>query len=170
MRRRILLLGATAGLSGCGFRPVYGPLSKGGTIRPEMAAIYVAVLPERQGQLLRQALQQRFEGAGEGVAKAYELTAGFNVAAEALGIQQDSSATRVRLDGRADWQLRKLDPAQTIMTGGSSHVVDGYNVNNQQYFAADLEQAAGVQRVAESVAELIALDVALYFRKQADAA
>ncbi len=170
MRRRVALLGAAAGLSGCGFHPVYGPLSKGGTIRPEMAAIYVAVFPERSGQLLRQALQQRFEGAGEGVAKIYELTGGFSIAAEAIGIQQDSSANRVRLDARASWQLRKLDPKQTLMTDGASHVIDGYNINNQQYFAADLEQASAFERLAGTVADQIALDIALFFRKQADAA
>lgn len=167
MRRRAVLVGAASLVSGCGFHPVYGPLSKGGTIRPELAAIYVAVFPERSGQLLRQALQQRFEGSGEGVAKTYELTGGFSIAAEGIGIQQDSSSNRVRLDARASWQLRKLDPKQTLMSGGVARAVDGYNINNQEYFAADLEQESAFQRLAETVADQIALDVALYFRKQA---
>lgn len=167
MRRRLLLLGAASGLSGCGFHPVYGPLAKGGTIRPEMAAIYVAIFPERTGQLLRQALQQRFEGTGEGVAKIYELSGGFSIAAEAIGIQQDSSSNRVRLDSRSSWQLRKLDPKQTLLTTGANHFIDGFNINNQQYFAADLEQASAFERLAQTTADQIALDIALYFRKQA---
>ena len=167
MRRRVVLAGAAASLSGCGFHPVYGPLAKGGTVLPEMAAIYVAVFPERSGQLLRQALQQRLEGTGEGVAKTYELSGGFGIAAEAIGVQQDSSSTRVRLNANASWQLRRLDPQQTLLTTGSVRALDGYNINNQQYFAADLEQSAGFQRLAEAVADQITLDLALYFRKQA---
>jgi LPS-assembly lipoprotein len=163
-------LAAAAGVSGCGFHPVYGPLSGGGTVRPELAAIYVAVFPERVGQLLRQALQQRIEGAGEGVAKMYELSGGFGISAEAIGIQRDSSSDRVRLDARASWQLRKLDPKQTLMTNGSAHVIDGFDINDQQYFAADLEQSSAFQRLAETVADQITLDLALYFRKQAGAA
>lgn len=170
MKRRGFLAAAACGLSGCGWHPVYGPLAKGGTVRPELASIYVAVFSERVGQLLRQALQQRIEGTGEGVAKVYELSGGFGISAEAIGVQQDSSSNRVRLDARSDWQLRKLDPQQTFMTKGSLHLIDGYNINNQQYFAADLEQAAAFQRLAESAADQITLDLALYFRKQADAA
>ena len=45
--------------------------SRGGMVTEELQAIYVAVMAERSGQLLRQALQRRFEGTGGGVAKKY---------------------------------------------------------------------------------------------------
>ena len=170
LTRRAVLTGAAVGLAGCGFHPLYGPLAKGGTITPELASIYVAVMLERSGQLLRQALQQRLEGAGSGVAKQYELTGGLSVSAEALGIQQDTSSTRVRMNGAAGWSLRKLDLKQTVLTSGTARATDGYNVNNQQYFAADLEQSAAVRRIADTVADQITLEIAAYFRKQADAA
>ncbi len=168
--RRALLLGAASGVSGCGFHPLYGPLAHGGAVGPELASIYVAVMPERQGQLLRQALQRRFEGADAGVAKQYELTGGLSIAGEQLGIQQDTSATRIRLNGSASWVLRKLDPQGTVLTQGSARAIDGYNINNQQYFATDLEQGAAFRRLAETVADSITLEVAIFLRKRAEAA
>lgn len=166
--RRLVLTGAASGLAGCGFHPLYGPLAKGGTIMPELASIYVAVMAERSGQLLRQALQQRLEGAGSGVAKQYELIGSLGVSAEGIGIQADTSTTRVRMNGTAGWSLRQLDPKQTVLTAGTARATDGYNVNNQQYFAADLEQSAAVRRLADTIADQITLDVAAFFRKRAE--
>ena len=53
-------------------------------------------MPERVGQLLRQALQRRFEGAGSGEAKKYEMTGGYWIAAEGIAVQSDSTASRLR--------------------------------------------------------------------------
>ncbi len=169
--RRVLLLGAASGLSGCGFHPVYGPLAKGGaTVRPELAAIFVAVMAERQGQLLRQALQRRFEGTDASVAKRYELTGGLGIAIETLGIQQDSSATRVRVTGNSNWSLSTLGAKPAVIKTGFARALDGYNVNNQQYFASDLEQSAAIKRLAETIADQITLDLAVFFRTRAEAA
>ena len=62
-RRRMLALAAAAALSGCGFQPVYMPTASGnaGVAQRELAAIQVALIPDRPGQLLRQALQDRLE-------------------------------------------------------------------------------------------------------------
>ncbi len=163
-RRGVLALGAAASVGGCGFRPLYGTLASGGTVRPELAAIYVAVMYERQGQLLRQALQRRFEGTDASVAKRFELTGGLAVNAEGIGIQGDSSSTRVRLNASSTWTLRRLDVATTPVTNGVARAIDGYNINNQEYFAADLEQSAAIRRLADTVADQITQDLAVYFR------
>ena len=171
LARRSLLLGLASSLAGCGFHPVYGPLAKGGgTVRPELAAIYVAVMPERQGQLLRQALQRRFEGADADVTKRYELTGGLVTSNEALGIQSDTSASRVRINGSASWTLTAFGSKPVIVTRGVAKATDGFNINNQQYFALDLENSAAVKRIAETIADQIALDLAVFFRKRADTA
>ena len=168
MRRRQVLAGAAlAGLGGCGFHPLYGKYGPGGAVvQPEFAAIYVAVMAERQGQLLRQALQERLAGAGEAVAKRYELTGGLSIVAEAIGIQQDTSSTRVRLNASSSWRLTRLDPGNTLVTSGTARALDGININNQEYFAADLETSAAYRRLAEQIANVITLDLAVFFRTQ----
>jgi len=170
--RRATLLGGCATLAGCGFRPLYAPAGSGmaGPASAEMAAVFVPVFPERSGQLLRQALQQRFEGSGTGTAKKYELTASIVISSEAIAIQRDSSSSRVRLIGSAPWVLRTLSLERPVLAQGSSRVLDGYNIINQQFFAADLESETAVRRVAATLADQITLQVGSFFLHRATAA
>lgn len=177
MRRRafVATAGAATGaaaLGGCGFHPLYAPASGGGpgTATAELAAIYVPVIGERAGQLLRQALQRRTEGAGTGLAKKYELVAAPALSSDAVAIQRDNSTTRVRLSAAATWSLRLLNLEHTVLTTGTSRALDGYNILDQQYFAADLESSVVTQRLMESLADRIVQDVAIFLRRRAIAA
>ncbi len=166
-------LGATAGLlSGCGFHPLYAPAAGGapGPAQIELAAVWVPVIPERSGQLLRQALQQRLEGAGLGTAKRYELAVSFALAADSLAIRPDSTASRVRVIGNAPWRLATVGLAPQPLTSGQAHAVDGYNIINQQYFAAELENETIAQRVADTIADQIVTQLAIFFRRRAPTA
>ena len=162
-------MSAGMALSGCGFQPVYMPTASGkaGVAQRDLAAVRVALLPDRPGQLLRQALQARFERAGNGVAQRYDLIVGFQVSGDALAIQPDSTATRVRLIGSANWTLAAQDPARTRLTSGSARAVDGYNVLGAQYFAADMENETVQRRLAEALADQITIQLAAYFQEQA---
>ncbi len=169
MRRRSLL-GFAAGLSlsGCGFRPVYMRTASGrpGIAQRELAAVHVEILPDRPGQLLRQALQQRLERASTGVLPKYDLGVNYSIGGEGIGIQGDNSVTRVRLIARGAWTLRAQDPARTALTSGTSRAIDGLNILDQQYFAADLEQETVQRRLADQIADQIVLQLAAYFRKR----
>lgn len=170
--RRVALLGAGTALAGCGFRPLYAPAASGapGPAVSEMAAIYVPIFADRPGQLLRQELQQRFEGTGTGTAKRYELVATIAVTTEAVAIQRDSSSSRVRLTGSAPWALRALSLEHTVLTQGSSRILDGYNIINQQFFAADLESETAIRRVASALADQITTQVGSFFLRRAKTA
>ncbi len=166
-RRGVVALLANFAVSACGFRPVYGPRASGaqGPAQAGLAAISVGIIPERSGQLLRQALQERFERGGAGIARRYDLVVSFAVTSEAIAIQADSSSSRTRIVGSADWKLIAQDPQRTTLVGGTARNVDGLNVLNQQYFAADLETDTVQRRVAEAVADQIAYQLAAYFNK-----
>lgn len=168
--RRAALLGAGAlggSVAGCGFHPLYLPEGgRNGPVAAALAAVYVPVMAERSGQLLRQALQRRIEGSGTGIAKRYELIANLSIATEGVAIQRDSSTTRIRLTATAPWSLRQLNLAHTVITTGTSRVLDGYNILNQQYFAADLESEAAYRRAAESLADQIVTQVAIFLKNQ----
>ena len=170
--RRAVLLGGGAALAGCGFRPLYMPSASGapGPAAAEMAAIYVPVASERPGQLLRQELQQRFEGTGTGTAKRYELVSYISVSAEAIAIQRDSSSSRIRLVGSAPWVLRVLSLDHAVLAQGTSRILDGYNILNQQYFAADLESEVVIRRVAAALADQITTQVGAFFLQRAKTA
>jgi LPS-assembly lipoprotein len=132
----------------------------------ELGLIDVAVIPERPGQLLRQALQQRMASPTEAEAKRYELSASFGVTGDIIGFQQDSTATRLRLSAASNWSLKRLDASNTLVTSGTARALDGFNIINGQYFALDLSNEATQRRLAEAVADRITLQLAAYFTKQ----
>lgn len=156
-------------LAGCGFQPLYMPTASGnaGVAQRELAAIHVAIIPDRPGQLLRQALQARLEGSGSTAAQRYELRVGFGIAGDAIAIRPDTNPTRIREIGTASWTLVAQDPARSMVTSGSARAVDGYNLINAQYFASDLENATVQRRLAETLADQITLQLAAYFRQHA---
>ncbi len=163
------MLGAGAALTGCGFHPVYMPTASGkaGVAQRELAAIHVDLIPERPGQLLRQALQDRFEGASDTNARQYDLVVVYWISGEGIAILNNDAATRVRIIGNARWTLSSQDPAHTKITNGFATVNDALNVLDSQYFAADLESEALQRRVADAVADQITIQLATFFRKRA---
>ncbi|HEY0183376.1 MAG TPA: hypothetical protein VGC09_11265, partial [Rhodopila sp.] len=92
--RRLVCLGslltvATA-LGGCGFRPVYMPTAsnKPGVAQRDLSTVFVEIIPERPGQILRQALQDRF-GSDSGTPSNYNLRVTFGVSGEGIAIEDN---------------------------------------------------------------------------------
>jgi LPS-assembly lipoprotein len=168
-RRKLLTLGSAGILAGCGFQPVYMPTASGraGPAQRELAAINVGLIPDRPGQLLRQNLQERLASDASGTPLRYDLAVSFTIAGEGIGILNDNAATRVRLIGNAHWTLRSRDPEQTQLTGGSARAMDAFNVLDQQYFAADMENEQVQRRLASDLADQIAMQLAVFFRRRA---
>jgi len=166
--RRWLCFGAVAALGGCGFQPVYMPTAsnKPGVAQRELQSVFVGVIPERPGQILRQALQERF-GNDSGTPSAYDLQVAFGVAGEGIAIEADSISTRLRLTGNATWTLTAHDAKRTALTTGSARSIDGINIIGAQYFAADMESEAVQTRIAQNIADQITTQLALWFRKRA---
>ena len=164
----MLALAAGVTLSGCGFQPVYMPTASGkaGVAQRELAAIQVDIIPDRPGQLLRQALQDRLEMGSSGVARRYELSVAFGISGEGIAIEQNTTVTRLRMIGTATWTLVAQDPGRTRLTSGSAKSVDAINIFDAQYFAADLENETAQRRLAEALADQITLQLATFFRRQ----
>jgi LPS-assembly lipoprotein len=166
--RRLLCLGVAAGVGGCGFQPIYMPTASGrsGPAQRELASVNVPVIPDRPGQLLRQALQERFAN-DSGTPPVYDLNVSFGIGGEGIGIQTNDIATRIRLIGTATWSLVGRDPKRTVLTSGSARAMDDVNIIGSQYFAADLETEAEQKRIAENLATQIATRLGAWFRQQA---
>jgi LPS-assembly lipoprotein len=168
-RRGLLPLLATPMLAACGFRPVYGPVAgaNGSPAAQALAEISVGIIPERSGQLLRLALQERFERAGIATAHQYDLNVSFGISAEAIAFEQNSASTWTRVEGTAVYKLVAQDPSRATVTSGAARSVDGYNLFDQQFFTADLEAEAVQRRITQAVADQIALQLASFFAKRA---
>ena len=146
----------------CGFHPLYAP---GGGQSGSLAAVYVDIIPNRPGQLLRQALQSRLEGSSSGTAKQYTLAVAYSNAVQGLSVQADNSTTRNRDVGTAIWSLHPAGNASTQIAGGTVRSLDGYNIIDEQFFYSDLEEEAAERRQANALADQIVMGLAVYFGK-----
>jgi LPS-assembly lipoprotein len=171
-RRTLLRFGALGGLAGCGFRPLYAPVSTedGGSadIRDELAAVRVANIPERSGQLLRRDLQRRFEGVRLGVPARYALQVAVSYAVEPLGYRRDGTITRLRYIANGTWTLATLavPPRQVAASSIPTRALDSFNIPDLQFFAADSARDAMEQRLSEQLGEEIFRRVAMELRRE----
>jgi LPS-assembly lipoprotein len=159
--RLMLLCAAAATLSGCGFHPLYAPSAH---LQSGLAEIYVDVVPNRNGQLFRQALQERLQGAAENPQQHYELSVDYNVSSQGIGIEQDNASTRNRFIGTAKWTLHKPGAFGEKIASGIARTVDGNDVVVAQFFYSDLNAEAVNRRIGEALADQVVQALAIYFR------
>ncbi len=152
-------------LAGCGFHPLYGAADRDAVAH--LPDIFVQPIPERAGQELRLALQQRLAGASQAQPQGYTLAVSFSVSSEAIGIHGDNTAERNRLVGRAHWTLASVSPAPATLTSGDARSLDGFNIINEQFFAATLAGDTTQQRLADNLADTIAEQLATWFNTHA---
>lgn len=163
--RRGAVLALSLLLSGCGFHPLY---DRAGASAASLAAVYVNIIPNRPGQLLRQALQAKLEGPNGAIAKRFTLGVSYSENVQALGVQADNSTTRNRDVGTATWSLHPVNNLSVQVTGGTARSVDGYNIIDEQFFYSDLSQEATERRLADALAEQIVTGLAVYFDRHPD--
>lgn len=167
------LLAPALALAGCGFQPVYGPTGErnapGGPeprLRDELAAVRVGPLYDRQGQLMRRALQRSFEGSNPGVQGRYELDVSLLYSTEILGFGTDGLATRVRVIGTANWVLSTLSVPREVVDRGSARTLDAFNLPDLQFFASDASREDMERRLVAELSERVVLGVAVALRRR----
>jgi LPS-assembly lipoprotein len=157
---------ALLAVEGCGFHPLYAP---SGATNAALSGVYVDVILNRNGQLLRQALQERLDGP-DGGTKKYELAVTYAVSDEAIGIQSDNSSNRTRVIGSAHWTLKQPGLFGAKVTSGTARTVDGADVLDAQFFYAALAGQAIDRRMGDALADQIVQSLASYFRNHPDRA
>lgn len=166
-RRLFGVLALGGAVQGCGLHPVYAPTAAGDGAAEGLAATEVMPIPERLGQLLREALRIRFDSGGAAVSRRYDLLVSLSLSGEGIGIQRDSTSSRVRLVGSATWILYAQSPQRAVVTNGYARTVDGYNGSNQQSFASDLESEAVQRRMMDALADKVTLQLGTWFNQRA---
>lgn len=114
---KALVLLAALALAGCGFQPLHRYQAPGGgSIDAGLSSVAIGVIAEREGQMLRNNLIDRFAPAG---APAYRLTAEVTESVGSQLVARDSFATRRSLTATASFTLTSLD-GETILSGSES--------------------------------------------------
>ena len=152
MRRGLVLAVVSfAGLSACGFTPLYGDAGAGSSL----SRIAVSTQDDRLGYRLREQLEDAL-GWDRGSTPLYRLTTRTEQSRRPLGRRIDDTATRYELTVRAAWTL-------TPTSGGTA--LSGVETSTSTYAAADQPYAAiaaqqdGEDRAAAELARLIRIDI-----------
>jgi len=156
-----LLLALLAGLSGCGFAPMYGGQAD---VAGPLDEISVANIPERNGQLLRLALEDQLQVAGAPVKQLYTLNVNYGVGQADIGTQQDSSVTRSRFSANAAWTLTPIGNPGLTLAKGQANAQDALNIVDNQYFASTLETGKVDQQLANEISAQITAQLGAYFK------
>ncbi len=176
-RRRLLGWGAAAvgigalgPLGGCSPHPLYAPDAFGNgdpqteSIQSQLREVQVALLPDRSGQLLRQALQSRLEAGETPSYTRYNLAVSFNISQVGLGIQQDSTITYIRFIASAPWSLTAQDStSHKILVANTAQAADSMNTFDNAPFGQELETTTVEARLADAIADQIVIRLAHYF-------
>jgi LPS-assembly lipoprotein len=162
--------GLVGGLAGCSPHPLYAPNAFGDgdpramSVQAQLREVQVALLPDRTGQLLRQALQSRLEAGAAPSYTRYSLAVSFGIAEVGLGIQNDSSITYLRFIATAPWSLTEQDsPTNQILVSNTAQAADDLNTFDNAPFGEELETSTVEARLADAIADQIVIRLAHYF-------
>ena len=160
----IALVVASATLSGCGLRPLYGG-GVGGPVQTMLSGVEVAPIQGEAGWLVSNAVRDRIEATRSGT-PAYRLEIKLDDRIEGLGVRSDDVVTRERRTLRARYQLIDLATGQTVLdaTAGSDAGID---VAGSEYATIAAERSA-LERLSGIVADQIVARLARYARSSAD--
>ena len=158
----LLLVSGALLLSGCGFRPLYGRTSEA-ALSPveEMAAIRIAPLPDRIGQLMHNLLRDRLNPRGQPAKPAYLLNVTLNEWRRELGVRKDETATRANLILSASFVLRPVGSKEVLVKGTSSSV-NSYNILTNQ-FTTIVSESDARERALRELSNDIRIRLGIYF-------
>lgn len=161
--RALALVASLGVLAACGFKPLYGERMDSPAINDSLGTILVAPIPNRLGQLVRNAVLERIAPLGAPDAPAYRLEIKVDVEKTNVGIRQDESVTRITYRLNAEYRLRDFATEDTLVTG-KAWSTTAYDVVRSDFATLVAEEDAQ-ERLAEEVAEEIRTRLALYFAR-----
>jgi len=153
--------GFAAGLSGCGFHPLYGDWGSTAGTADKLQAIYVEPIPEKLGYELRNTLIDLFDASGRSADSTYRLRVTLATKSEGIAIQNDAAITRYNDMLSVTYELTDK-ASNTVITKGVETGLSAYNVVSSPYATLVAQQDAD-KRAAEDIAYRIRTDLAVFF-------
>ena len=162
--RRLVPLVLMLGLAGCGFRPMYGTSSLDPASLDEMASIQIENIPDREGQLIRNALLTKLNPRGEPRKARYNLEVYYTLSESQQALRKDDTATRDVLY----YSVRiYLYEGKTPLTAGVITKQLSYDFLEQHYANVSADDDIR-RRAAEVIAEEIRNRLVAYFARRAE--
>jgi len=158
----LLALGAAVALAGCGIRPLYAPTAAGTTASAALAAVSIAPLDTRVGQVLRNELIFGFTGGGPAATPAYGLRLVLTSQESELVIEQIENIPEANLVAlTVTYTLTELATGDVLLTG-ATFANASFDYSTQRFANIRAERDAE-DRAARRLASNILSRVATYF-------
>lgn len=160
-RASLLAMAATCAglLAGCTVQPLYGTKPEQGAVGSQLAAVTVAPVDDRIGQVLRNNLVFAFTGGAAAGDPLYELRFTTLVSEASLGVDPAGTAPSYAVRVLARFQLVELATGEVVSSGQALGVAD-YDRSNQAFATLRARQDAE-DRAAISAADQIRLSVSV---------
>ncbi len=165
---RFLLLLSVITLAACGYSPMYGQQGTRDYGQEDfLAYTEIANIPNREGQMLRNMLIDRFYRSGRPVNPAYRLeVANLKENRSDLDITKDSDATRGQLKIEADLLLADKVTGE-ILINRRIRSIASYNILGSE-FTNRVSEENTRQNVLTDMARQIELQTSLYFKRESE--
>ena len=162
--RGVILAGCLLlALSACGFRPLY---ATGGIVdaSAELAQVEVGVIPNRDGQILRNYLIQNINGSnGRPADPVYRLNVSLRERQQDLGVDKTDTAQRVNLVITAQFSLKTAVDDQEVLNRRVG-IITSYNIVLDEYATLSAQNAAR-ECALRQLGSDIRTQLALYFSR-----
>lgn len=147
--KKLLYLFTILILCSCGFKPLYqkneAPLGQVSVSND----IFVDIIPNREGQILRSILRNKISRASEGAK--YTLKVNIDINTSSLGLNIDDVSTRKRLWVNATFVLLE---GEKIITQGKAANNVSYSINDNEFItisSKDDEIKKSLQLIADDI-------------------
>ena len=148
-------------LSACGFHAVYGSRDTNAAAQLQQTAI--DNIPDRSGQILRNALIDRMYSKGRPSQPLYHLTVKIHSSQSDVGLLSNAVSTLSEFDQYGDYVL--TDAKGKELLRGTAHSQSSFSRLNDQYATLAGHDSAN-ERTLREISEQIVNDVSLYFAEQ----
>lgn len=151
-------------VSSCGFQPLYGINDQRPGALAAIAAIDVAPIPNRIGQVLRTALMQYFQTAAATTPKTLRLHITLAENRADLLILPNATVRFAKMTLSAQFSLRRLRDDKVLIRATST-AISSFNPQTSEY-AKQIAENAARKRAIEAIAIDIRQQIALFLRQQ----
>jgi len=160
--KRAAVLVFLAALGGCGFEPLHGRVAGGSSTSVELAQVRIEIIRDRNGQVLRNFLLDRFSPRGVSRDPQWSLEVRVNESITSLGVQKTSEATRANLLMTGSFVLVPIDGEEEPLSG-SIKAVSSFDIQRSDFGTLSAEKDART-RALRQIAEDLTARISVYFR------
>lgn len=150
-------------LTACGFQPLYEAGGSSSAMQSYLASVEVGPIDDRLGQIMRNRLVSRLNGAGN---PEYRLDVGLQQNSETFGVRPDTATTQEQLTLVAAVRLISLKTGEPVLEE-SFRARTSFDLVLSD-FATVSQREDAANRLVLELAERVHRRLALHFAKEAD--